>query len=485
MLTNIKLFFTSTRFKITIWYSSLFFLMEILLGLAVYIYLNKISHVNLDSNLRTQANAILRIIEEKHVDLDSFKPSTVYKSEDELIWDIAYDAIVFNQKNTFIEVRTSNKIIFKTANLGKTNLSFPNKKEIAELFDYKDVDHSESIIRVCQLRGKKYIVSVAYPKDYINQTLGNLIDIYIIIAPVFLIISIIGGTLISSKSLSRIDSIIKKTEEITAQNLNEKIPGDEYFDEYGRLVKKMNEMIGRIKTSVDFMNQFSISAAHELKTPLTILLGEIEITLKSEKTPHQYMEVLKSNYEETIRLIKIVDNLFFISKSDNALIKINYREIELNHFLNSIAQSLEILGRDKNMTLVLEHVPPLTVWFDDKLMKQALSNIIDNAFKFGDENTTVTITAEDLGGQIKISVSNTGEKIPAEEVEKIFDRFYRADESRTRKTGGVGLGLSVVKSIVNLHGGNIEVFSTPDNITTISLLIPLDRREDKKTALPL
>lgn len=483
MLTKVKLFFTSTRFKITIWYSSLFLLMEILLGLAVYIYLKEISHTNLDSNLIAQANAILRVVEEKHIDLDSFKPSTVYKSEDELIWDIAYDAIVFNRRNTFVEVTTPQKIIFKTANLGKISLSFPEKKEKSSVFDFREESLSESIVRVCQLRGKRFVVIVAYPKDYINQTLGNLIDIYIIVAPFFLIISIIGGALISSKSLSRIDSIIKKTEEITAQNLNEKIPGDEYFDEYGRLVRKMNEMIGRIKTSVDFMNQFSISAAHELKTPLTILRGEIEITLKSSKTPEHYIEVLKSNYEETIRLIKIVDNLFFISKSDNSLIKISYRKIELNHFLNSITQSLGILGHDKNMALVLEPVQNLSVQFDDDLIKQALSNIVDNAFKFGNENTPVIIKAEDLGAIIKISVSNTGEKIPEEEIEKIFDRFYRIEKSRTRKTGGVGLGLSVVKSIVNLHGGDIEVTSAPNNITTISLLIPKDRREEKKTAL--
>ncbi|MHB8930408.1 MAG: sensor histidine kinase [Melioribacteraceae bacterium] len=472
MLTKIKLFFTSTRFKITIWYSSLFFLMEFLLGLVIYFYIYNISHMNLDSSLKAQANSILRVIEEKHIDLDSFQPSTVYKSEDELIWDIAYDVIVFNRRNTFIEVTTSNKVIFKTANLGKVSLSFPEKKGKSALFDYKNEELSGSAIRVCQLKGKKYVVIVAYSKEYISQTLNNLKDVYIFIAPIFFLISIIGGALISSKSLSRIDAIIKKTEEITGQNLEETIPGGEYFDEYGRLVKKMNEMVSRIKTSVDFMNQFSISAAHELKTPLTILRGEIEITLKSEKTPQQYIEVLKSNYEETIRMIKIVDNLFFISKSDNAMININYHEIELNSFLNSIVKSLGILGQEKNMSLVLEKAPNLIIQIDVNLMKQALSNIIDNAFKFGDENTNVTISAKDLGEKIKISVSNMGEKIPAEEVEKIFDRFYRADKSRTRKTGGVGLGLSVVKSIVSLHKGTVEVQSNDNSLTTLSIFIP-------------
>ncbi|MCX6169446.1 MAG: ATP-binding protein [Ignavibacteriales bacterium] len=472
MITKIKLFFTSTRFKITIWYSSLFFLMEFLLGMVIYFYIYSISHMNLDSSLKTQANSILRVIEEKHVDLDSFQPSTVYKSEDELIWDIAYDAIVFNRRNTFIEVTTSNRIIFKTANLGKITLSFPDKKEKAALFDYKNIDLSEGVVRVCQLKSKKYVVIVAYSKEYISQTLSNLKEIYILIAPIFFLISIVGGALISAKSLSRIDAIIRKTEEITGQNLDETIPGGEYFDEYGRLVKKMNEMVGRIKTSVDFMNQFSISAAHELKTPLTILRGEIEIALKSEKTPQQYIEVLKSNFEETIRMIKIIDNLFFISKSDNAMINIDYQEVELKSFLSSLSKSLGILGQEKNMSLVLEDLPNLYIQIDINLMKQALSNIIDNAFKFGDENTDVTISAIDLGEEIKICITNTGERIPAEEVEKIFDRFYRADISRTRKTGGVGLGLSVVKSIVNLHKGTVEVQTTNNSLTKLIIYLP-------------
>ncbi|MFA5803117.1 MAG: ATP-binding protein [Melioribacteraceae bacterium] len=472
MFKNIKLFFTSTRFKITIWYSSLFLFLEVLLGVSIYIYLYHISHVNLDLNLKTQANAILRVVEEKHLDLDTFEPSPVYKSEDELIWDIIYDAVVFNRRNTFIEISTSQKLIYKSANLGQNHLAFPEKKSSELIFDYKNELLSNDVIRVCQLKGKRFIVIVAYPIEHIAQTLNSLIDIYIMMAPIFLIISIIGGALISTKSLSRIDAIIKKTEEITAQNLSEKIPGGGYFDEYGRLVNKMNEMIQRIKTSLDFMNQFSISAAHELKTPLTILRGEIEIALKSEKTPVHYIEVLKSNYEETIRLIKIIDNLFFISKSDNALITIDKREVELSWFLNSIIQSMGFLGREKNMDLVLDSMPKICVKFDQDLIKQALSNIIDNALKFGDENTTVLVSAEEINNSIKISIINTGPGIPDESLDKIFNRFYRVDVSRTRRTGGVGLGLSVVKSIVTLHNGTVNAESNSDSETTVNILIP-------------
>jgi len=472
MFNKMKLLLSSTRLKITIWYSSLFLFLEILLGVIIYLYLFQVMRMNLDSNLKTQANAILRVVEEKHFDLDSFEPGNVYKSEDEMIWDIIYDAIVFNRRNTFIEISNYRKIIFKTVNIAEINLSFPERKEKEVLFDYKNDKLSDDFIRVCQLRSKRYTVIVAYPKENIATTLNGLRDVYIMITPVFLIISILGGALISSKSLKRFGAIIKKTEEITGQNLNEQIPGGEYLDEYGRLVNKMNEMIKRIKTSVDYMNQFSISAAHELKTPLTILRGEIEIALKSPKTTFQYIDVLKSNYEETIRMIKIVDNLFFISKSDNALIEINKHEIDLKTYLSSIVQNMKILGIEKDMTLVLHSCPEISVQLDPELIKQALSNLIDNAFKYGEANSVVKIDCEDLGEDINIIITNFGENIPAEEIEKIFDRFYRADKSRTRKTGGVGLGLSVVKSIVNLHKGTVDVESVENFQTSVGIILP-------------
>jgi len=232
-------------------------------------------------------------------------------------------------------------------------------------------------------------------------------------------------------------------------------------------------MIRRIKQSVDYMNQFSVSAAHELKTPLTILRGEIELALKSQKTPDQYIGVLKSNYEETIRLIKIVDNLFFISKSDNALIHLEKKEIELNSFLNNIVNSMKILGQDRNMDLHFAPAEEIKAKIDSMLITQALSNIIDNAFKFGTDGTTVTIDTKRVNSGFSINITNFGVGIPHESINKIFDRFYRANTPQTKHTGGVGLGLSVVKSIISLHGGEVEVISVINGKTTFSLILPI------------
>lgn len=283
MKNLIKSYILSTRFKISIWYAVVFLILECLFGLIVYQYLYNNSLKKLDTSLTSQAKAIMHILESKHIDIETFQPDSNYTSEEDLIWDIIYDVVIFNERNTFIQISSGPKVIYKSANLLETNLNFSEIKRPYMIFDFTDHKLSDDEIRGVLLQNNKYKVIVAYPKKHIVQIINSLTDIYIVLAPLFFVISLLGGAIISQRSLSRIDKIIKKTEEITAHNLNEIIPGEEHDDEFGRLVKKMNEMIQRIRTSIEYMNQFSISVAHELKTPLTILRGEIEIALKSNK----------------------------------------------------------------------------------------------------------------------------------------------------------------------------------------------------------
>ena len=476
-MNKLRLFVSSTRFKATIWYSSLFLILEILLGVLIYVYLYNTLLDNLDLGLQSQAKAILHHVAEKHKDIDNFVPDSLYSTPEDLIWDVIYNEVALNQRNNYIQINSKDKIVFKSANLEDDTLSFPYKKAAVNLFSFTDTTLSSKPIRCVKLIAGQYKIFVAFPIHQIIQTLTSLVHIFVLLAPIFIFVSIIGGGIISAKSLSRIDAIIKKTEEITALNLDEKISGEKYSDEYGRLVKKMNEMISRIKTSVDYMNQFSISAAHELKTPLTILRGETEIALKSRKTPEEYIEVLKSNYEETIRLTKIIDNLFFISKIDHSLIDINKEPIFIDSFLSTTADNMKILGTEKNIIINVVSNTNSFVEIDKELMTQAISNLIDNAIKYGEENSAILIQSEVLNyDKIKVSISNKGEGIPEELLPKVFDRFFRVETSRNRNTGGVGLGLSVVKAIINWHDAEIIAKSDLNKTTEFSIILKISQK---------
>lgn len=473
MKSQLKSFIKSTRFKSTIWYSSLFLFLELLIGVSIYFYVNMSLNKELDHSLGRQAEAVFNLITKRDIDLANFEPDSVYSSPEELIYDLIYESVTFNLRNTYVQVLYKDKLIFTTDNSKDLVLRFPKiaaEKVLITTFS-KGIVSSENI-RCAFLQKNNYKIIVAFPLDLISETLNSVTDIYIIIAPIFFIISIIGGSLISARSLSRIDSIIKKTEEITASNLDEKIEGEEFSDEYGRLVRTMNAMIKRIKKSIDYMNQFSISASHELKTPLTILRGEIEVALRSPKSNEEYKEILKSNYEETIRLSGIVDKLFLISRIDNALITLKKERININGFLEDIFSRLGQFGREKNICIKLENSQNVLIEIDTELIREAIFNLIDNAVKYGDENQDIIVKTESMGNsKIKVSVINKGEGIPVESLSKVFDRFYRVETSRNRDTGGAGIGLAVVKSIVNWHNGEVNVKSEPGGITEFYIIL--------------
>lgn len=475
MLSKTFKYFKTTRFKTTLWYSLIFLLLEIVIGILIYGFLKHNMSKELDYSLTKQADMIYNFVNESKINIQEFKADSIYNTPNDLIYDLIFEVVAFNPNNTFVQVGYKNKTLFSTANLKDNIIKNPDMLMMQSgLYSFSDSLISEHTIRAAYLNKDDYKIIVAFPIQIINQTLENLTDSYILIAPIFLLLSLIGGSVISFRALSRIDKITNETNEITAQNLNKIIEGSEYDDEYGRLVNTMNNMIKRIKTSIDYMNQFSISASHELKTPLTILRGEIELALRSKKTPEQYQEILQSNYEETLRLINIVEHLFYLSKVDNALVRMNKQTFKLKPFIENMINNYSNFAIEKNTKIILDFgsEDELEIKADLELFKQIIINLIDNAIKYGLESSEFKINCTtEKNGKVYLSFSNYSDVITEETLTKLFDRFFRAESSRNRGLGGVGLGLSIVKSLVDIHQWKIDVKSYADGLITFRLII--------------
>ncbi len=463
-MRRIKEFLLSTRFMSTLWYSLLFILLEVFIGITVYYYLYQRLNEQLNASLIKQASSILVFLEKNNTKFDKPNSNSLKQAPEELIWSMIYEEAAINLRNVFIQVVYQDSIIFKSNSLQqevihlKIDNAIPNVIQLSEFYDSHLSTHK---IRVAYGESANFKVYVAFPVFLISETLRYLKNIFYIVFPIFFMVAFIGGALISSKALSRIDSIINKTDEITVKNLDEKILGEEYNDEYGRLVKKINGMIERIKNSYNYLNQFSISASHELKTPLTILRGEIEVALMSPKTQAEYKSVLESNYEETLRLINIVDNLFYISRLDRALIQFKMTEMSLNTFLEAVISSVDILGREKNIEFSFYPDRDVKVQIDDGQMRQALFKLYDNAVKYSTYGSTIKTMTKCLQSdkKVEISVISFGATISSSNLPKLFEPFYRTPEARDSNTPGVGLGLSVVKSILDQHHGEVKAES--------------------------
>jgi len=233
-------------------------------------------------------------------------------------------------------------------------------------------------------------------------------------------------------------------------------------------------MISRLRHSFDQVRQFSVDASHELRTPITIMRGEVELALRNPKAPEEYRRILVSNLEEIVRLSAIIDNLLTLSKAETGQHDIHFDEqVDLSVLIAELFEDIEIIAQKKQMNILLARNEPIAISGDSIRLRQLFLNLIDNAIKYTPEKGTVTISSERSGEWAVVRVKDTGIGISPEDRSKIFDRFYRVDKGRSRDMGGSGLGLSIAKWTAELHKGRIEVESEPGCGSTFSVFLPL------------
>ena len=334
------------------------------------------------------------------------------------------------------------------------------------------------------------IVQIASSLEDVEDALNTLFIILMITVPFALMVASLGGQFLANKALKPVDKITQTARMITSQNLNQRIEPPKVKDEISRLIETFNEMISRLDQSFRQIKQFSTDASHELKTPLTILKGEVEVTLRKERASHEYEQTLKSNLEEINRMSQIVDDLLLLSKADIGEIRLNKEVINLTEILNEVVAQMNILAQSK--TLLIEtsnHHEDIHIFGDGLRIRELFLNLIENGIKYTEEGGSIHITfSKDTplhdksqsgwterkqARFVKIIVSDTGIGIAKEDRERIFDRFFRVDKARSREQGGSGLGLSICKWIVEAHQGEIKVESEVGKGSSFIIKLPL------------
>jgi heavy metal sensor kinase len=320
------------------------------------------------------------------------------------------------------------------------------------------------------------IVQIASSLEEVEDALNALFIILIIAVPLALMVASLGGQFLAHKALKPVDDITRTARMITSQNLDQRITPPKVKDEISRLIETFNGMISRLDQSFRQIKQFSSDASHELKTPLTILKGEVEVMLRKERTQQEYQQTLKSNLEEINRMSQIVEDLLLLSKADTGQIKLNKGDINLTELLTEVVAQMDMLARAKRLHLSASNNHQDVHIFGDVLrIRELCINLIENGIKYTEEGGSIYISLQleypssarnqyaraekERGRFAKIIVSDTGIGISKEDQEKIFSRFFRVDKARSREQGGSGLGLSICKWIVEAHQGEIKVES--------------------------
>jgi heavy metal sensor kinase len=321
--------------------------------------------------------------------------------------------------------------------------------------------------------GRVFEVAVGHQESSVRRTLSTLALIILLILPISIAISLTAGYLIAGRVLAPVTAITRKAEEIGAENLSERLPVANADDEFGRLATVFNQTFGRIEDSFERLRRFTADASHELRTPLTAIRSIGETALHDTNGSCACQETIGSILEETDRLVQLVDALLQLSRADAGAIKLQREPLDLASLAAETVEMLSVLAEEKEQRLTLELNEHPVVTVDRTSVRQALVNLLDNAIKYTPPGSEIRITVGLLpDAAAMVEIKDSGPGIPKEDLDRIFDRFYRVDTGRARENGGAGLGLSIVKWAVEINGGSISVESELGRGSLFRLVFP-------------
>ncbi|MEK6539352.1 MAG: ATP-binding protein [Deltaproteobacteria bacterium] len=459
------------RAKLTIWYTTLLATSLITFGSIVYVVLSKSITASIDSRLTSPAEMLSKAV---------FKPGTVKLPQN---FDIFLEHFFgIKTSGNFIQLLDKyGKIVFVSSTLGKNHIPLSSKayhNALAGIATYETIDsigQQQARIIIFPLMEKGKLVSilqVGVPLQESTVAVRALFYILILGIPLAVILASGVGWFLAKKALSPVDEITNMARKIEAGSLGERLAVPGQRDEIGRLAETFNDMIARLESSFKHVKQFTSDASHELKTPLTVLRGEMEIALRTEKTVDGLREVIKSSLEEIDRMNAIVKSLLNLARLDTK-IHLPMDKIRLNEIVEERFNQTMPLAVDKRIEMSIVENLMVTVLGDKLRIGQLLFNLLDNAIKYTTRGGKIEISLKQENTMAVIAVRDTGIGIAKEDIPYIFDRFYRVDKARTRVVGGVGLGLSICREIVEAYEGKIEVESEVGKGSIFKVYLPL------------
>jgi heavy metal sensor kinase len=326
--------------------------------------------------------------------------------------------------------------------------------------------------RVHGVTESSYRVAAAVDETSLRDTLWTLAVILATVIPFAAGLAIEGGYFLAGRVLSPVGAMAQRAREITAESLAKRLPVDNARDEFGQLATVFNDTLSRLQDAFERLRRFTADASHELRTPLTAMRSVGEVALHNRLDAVTYRDVIGSMLEEVDRLTRLVESLLVLTRADSGEVQLAPEDLELGGLAGSVIDQLRVLADEKQQELTLRAPIPVLAMGDAALIRHALMNLIHNAIKYTPNDGTITVEVNATDGRAMIEVRDSGPGIPAGHRDRIFDRFYRVDASRSRDEGGVGLGLAIARWAIEANGGQIELASGQDRGSLFRVILP-------------
>ena len=426
---------SSLKSKALLWFGGIIFIIILLFSLSFRYILNNSINSNIKSSLDYQAKEILEEIK-----------SSDYKD--------------LKSKNIEFIVYKDKKLLYKSKN-------FPTKKLLnrkKSFYTFQNSKNDEAIDAIYILNDKNYKVIVY--KSNIDNKIENLDDTLLVLVPLLLLVLLIVASKLIDRVLLPIKTLTKSAKNISIHNFQRKIDMPKASSEIIDLIDSFNTMIERIQEGVANLDRFNSDLSHELKTPLTVIRGKIEVALKKNREAKEYKEALESVLKQTMQLEAIINNLLLLSRYTKENIASTFRLCTFDTILLNCIEKFDSMLEEKNITLHIEPLEHIQSYSNQVLLEAIFNNLIDNAIKYSTKNSNIYISLYQKNG-INFTIKDEGIGIAKEELSKITNRFYRVDKSRNKLIEGFGLGLAIVKNSIDLLGGEFKIESKLNSGTKI------------------
>ena len=472
----------SVRVRLTLWYTGLLALFLVLLSLITYFIFWRSTLQRTDSNLAELSEAFLSTVQAEM--LDSHGPDAPRLAVQEAIVEHHYRDHVF-------------AVFDPSGGILASSQEAPNEKARADLFSsasfrelrerseagdrhFGNVEGGRSGYRGVagkfSLKGQPYTLVILQSLHPQNEMLEEVRATFAWVIPIAIFLASLGGYFLARKSLAPVVAMSSQAGRISAKNLHERLPIQNAKDELGRLAASFNELLERVDQSFERQRRFMSDASHELRTPAAILRGESEVALsRTERPAEEYRESLTVLNAEAQRLTQIVEDLFTLTRADAGQYPLSPHEFYLDELVADCTHAARSLASAKQISLTCEVPEELLIRADEALLRRMILNLLDNAIKYTPAGGRVTVSCGRSGAEYALSVTDSGEGIPAELQQRVFERFFRVDKARTRSEqdgGGAGLGLSIARWIAEAHHGRLILARSDSSGSTFSALLP-------------
>lgn len=449
--------------KLTTYYTLIVLLIAVALGGFFFYRLQHNLMKQVDKLLRDEAHELIQEIERK---ADVIRACKIYEggTANRKFYPIYFRVI-----------NTSGNVLYVSKSALK--IPFPPPKNKTKYFCTFKKSGRKYPFRLYEKKAplnnsSNFTIQIATEAKQLEKIMENVSDNILTVTIILLLLSIGGGIMVARKPRLILRNITTVTNRITSQNLSERLPVPQAKDEVKDLILTINSMMDRLEKSFSDLKQFTADVSHELRNPLFALKGEMEVALSQKRDAQEYREEIYECLDRVNFLIKMVNDLFLISRYESKKANLELDYVDFRETVGDIVDFFLPMAQEKNLQLTIDRCDDAIVLVDKAKILQTLNNLLDNAIKFTPKNGSVSLTLVRKEGEIELRVRDSGIGIPEDKLQKIFNRFYQVDESRSGSGRGTGLGLHICKQIVEAHEGSIRAECNKDKGVTFIVTLP-------------